>query len=378
MRRTVFVVGIVAGLVTGTGVAAATPSVAFVNLGTLPGGFTSQAHDVNEAGQVIGWSDAADGTHVVRWDRHGTITDLGALTDVGGTIDSLLRINGRGAAAVTIATGTGNRHAARWDGHGGSVDLGTLPGGEESWATDINDDGVVVGRGYFAIPNGLAMHALRWEKDGRITDLGTPDTWSEAHAINNAGVIVGTTAFGAARWDAQGAMTMLDRLPGGGFSEANAVNETGVAIGYAAAADGTDHAVSWDQQGRVTDLGKLPGGRYSRAFSMSENGFAAGIAAPTAEFSPIHAARWDRRGRLTDLAPLPGDTNSIAVDVNRRGTVVGRSSGSSVHAAWWDRRGRVNQLIGVEGDPSPVVRAVNDRNVAVGYSGRYAVLWRLP
>lgn len=381
MRRTAFVAGIVAVSALGTGYAEAAPEVELVNLGTLPGGFVSQAHDVNEAGQVIGSSDAADGhTHVVRWDRHGTITDLGDVTDVGGSLDSFLRINAHGAAATTIVKyDNGKRHAARWDGHGGGADLGTLPGGEESWANDINDEGVVVGRGDYPIPNGFLMHALRWEKDGTVTDLGVPDSWSEAYAINNAGVAVGATALGAARWDAQGTMTLLDRLPGGGFSEAYGINDAGVAVGHARAADGTDHAVTWDRRGRITDLGTLPGGRYSTASGITKNGWVAGASATTAELSPIHAARWDRQGRITDLTPLPGDTNSTTVDINRRGTVVGRSTGDFVlHAAWWDQQGRVTRLTGVAGDESPEVRAVNDRDVAVGYSGRHAVLWRLP
>jgi probable HAF family extracellular repeat protein len=58
------------------GPAAATP-VKVVDLGTL-GGAASSAADINQAGVVAGWAETADGQrHAVRWDRRGTVTDLG-------------------------------------------------------------------------------------------------------------------------------------------------------------------------------------------------------------------------------------------------------------------------------------------------------------
>ena len=72
-------------------------------------------------------------------------------------------------------------------------ELGTLPNGPAStpnvYATAINNNGQVVG-----YTDGLISHAFVWQ-NGKMTDLGTlsgGNTSSQATAINDQGVIVGT------------------------------------------------------------------------------------------------------------------------------------------------------------------------------------------
>jgi probable HAF family extracellular repeat protein len=70
------------------------------------------------------------------------------------------------------------------------VDLGTL-GGEDTRVTDINDAGTVIGASQTADGS---RHAFVYH-DSRMSDLGvlSGDNYSEAVAINNAGVIVGSS-----------------------------------------------------------------------------------------------------------------------------------------------------------------------------------------
>lgn len=348
-------------LLGGTGVATAESPV--VDLGTLPGGSGSAASDVNKAGVVVGTAVGADGlTHAVRWDRRGVITDLGANAEA-------VRVNAYGEVAGTRAGG-----AARWGADGTLVDLGTLPGGQQSWAVGINDDGVVAGNGYHAMPTGQILHALRWNEDGVLTDLGAASAgWSEAYGMNAAGVVVGVAATPdgpshAARWSPTGELTFLEPLPGSTYSIAYTVSDAGVVVGQALTG-GTYHAVRWDRQGVVTDLGTLPGGSYSTAGSTS-GGMVAGTSAIGAELYPTHAVRWDGDG-ITDLGVLPGAFDSSASRVNRRGTVIGRSGSFAV---WWDRQGQIHQLAGPDWT---YAAAINDRDVVVGTAGGFAALWRV-
>src|SRR4051812_14162733 len=71
------------------------------------------------------------------------------------------------------------------------IELGTLPGGGQSSAKLINDQGMVVGTAVAA--NGT-NHTVRWDKRGNITDLGLPSPYSQStpNAVNNKGVVVGS------------------------------------------------------------------------------------------------------------------------------------------------------------------------------------------
>jgi len=135
----------------------------FTALGTL-GGWTSHARDINNAGQVVGYADLEfGGSRAALWDG-------AALTDY--------------------------YHAVWWR-DGGVIDLGT-PGGFDSYATDINNAGQIVGQ-YGVSPSYGHFRAVLW--NGRTAiDLNTllrPETvaagWVlvSANAINDDGWIVG-------------------------------------------------------------------------------------------------------------------------------------------------------------------------------------------
>ena len=128
--------------------------ITITDLGTL-GGPESQAHAINEQGQIVGWSDTAAGElHAFLWQRD-TMTDLGTL---GGTMAAASDINDQGQIVGGSTTATRNWHAFLWQ-QGSRTDLGTL-GGINSEARDINEQGQVVGISSTA--GGVATHAVLW------------------------------------------------------------------------------------------------------------------------------------------------------------------------------------------------------------------------
>ena len=99
-----------------------------IDLGTLPGGTTSEASGINTKGQIVGWS----------------------------------------------YTTSGYQHAFLYSG-GKMTDLGTLPGGLYSFATGINDNGQIVG---YSDTDSGEEHAFLYS-GGMMTDLGTLDGRSQ-------------------------------------------------------------------------------------------------------------------------------------------------------------------------------------------------------
>lgn len=201
-----------------------------IDLGTLGGGST-QAFDINETGQITGYStNASNQTRAFLWDD-GQMTNLGLMgghyssgrgLNVHGHVVGFANIvfGGTGIAALfrdgawinvtpDIPAGQGSQAVAIndhgqvlgfigwgeafvWD-NGSRTTLGHLGGGS-TFPTDINNDGKVVGSS--ATPNatdiGLAGHPFVWQ-NGVMKDLGVlpGDEEAGASGINSLGVIVG-------------------------------------------------------------------------------------------------------------------------------------------------------------------------------------------
>jgi probable HAF family extracellular repeat protein len=161
----------------------------------------SVARDINEVGQVVGWSWMGE-EHAFLWEN-GDVIDLGVVP--GGFSSKATAVNNVGQVVgwgyVSHPTmQPGAPQAFLWQ-DGEMIVLGTLPDPDYDvcWALDINDVGQIVGHfGSSVIPNARA--AFIWQ-DGVMTplnDLIVPDQEAEiieARAINDSGQVAGLGGF---------------------------------------------------------------------------------------------------------------------------------------------------------------------------------------
>src|SRR5262249_26215799 len=155
--------------------------------------------------------------------------------------------------------------------------------GEPSYATGINSAGQIVGYAD-RVPGAslISLHAFRMQ-NGVMSDLGSlvPGGDSYAYAINPLGDVVGRAAnvpgaIGHAfRWTSATGMVDLGTL-GGDYSEANAINSAGLIVGDSMDAQHIAYATLW-QNGQIYDLNtlvtNLPAGwRMEIAYDINESG----------------------------------------------------------------------------------------------------------
>jgi probable HAF family extracellular repeat protein len=117
------------------------------DLGTL-GGTNSEANFLNDRGEVVGYSDSADGAIHAFLDRRGKMTDLGTL---GGLNSNAGAINNEGDVVGPAQTSASVSHGYI-DRNGRMIDLNSLiPAGSGiviTNAEDINDRGEIAAEGY--------------------------------------------------------------------------------------------------------------------------------------------------------------------------------------------------------------------------------------
>jgi probable HAF family extracellular repeat protein len=157
-------------------------------------GLHNAGNGVNDAGQIVGWeADTSSRRHAFLRYTNGTIKDLGNL---GGTDDTdATAINNNGVVVGTSTLASGDPHGYMWNGT--MKDLGVLAG-HYSWATALNDRSTPTIVGYSTdMPD--HVHAF-WYWNG-MHDMGAlMANWqSEAWGVNNAGTVVGRS-YGSA-WD---------------------------------------------------------------------------------------------------------------------------------------------------------------------------------
>lgn len=242
------------------------------------------------------------------------MTDLGTLDQVDGGWGIAADVNRHGTV-IGQSDRDGQSRAVRWQ-HGKITALGTL-GSPSSFATAINDHGVIVGSS--TTPYG-SLHAFVW-RAGRMTDLGVPGGGeSFAEDVNNRGQVVGFAMLAdrpsiAHLWQ-QGKTTVLPATRYGG--QARAINESGVIVGSISGPEALQ-AVRW-WHGRSIPLGNLPGGDASAARDINDRGVILGAGNVQPQHLDDHAFLW-RRGILRDLSTqgIPEGVSAL----NNRGEIIG-------------------------------------------------------
>jgi probable HAF family extracellular repeat protein len=226
------------------------------------GGNNGFAAGANDRGQIVGWAETRkhDSTCtppqvlgfeavIYQMERGRKIQELapyrgdkdGAATEINDE-GQVVGISGRCDQAVGRFTA---HHAVMWD-HGRTINLGSLGGTAWNTPMAINERGDVVG---FSDLSGDSsgnpnFHAFLWTRTHGMQDLGTlyGDEYSEALGINDSGVIVGVSygvSFSTSRAFIyeNGKMTDLNTLIGPSASLyllfANDINDKGVIAGGA-------------------------------------------------------------------------------------------------------------------------------------------------
>jgi probable HAF family extracellular repeat protein len=245
------------------------------------------------------------------------------------------------------------------------IDLGTL-GGQESWATGINNWGQVVG--VSETKNRNEYRAFLWTHK-KMKDLGIldGDFSSGAWTINDRGQVVGFSLNSAYErrpvlWDHSG-LHELETL-GGTYSDAFGINRHGEIAGWATLPDETDeivHAVSWNKRG-ITDMNPFQSD-LSVASSINTKGEMVG-AYLTSE-GLLRAVLWGKQG-VRELGTLGGD-ESEAYWINDKGEAVGwcELPGGGWHACLWTPHGDTVDLGALDGLYSEAY-SINDHGKVVG------------
>lgn len=176
-------------------------------------------------------------------------------------------------------------------------ELPTVSGDPDGQAFAINDKGQVVGMSTDCV--GQVAHALLWQKNGTVTDIGNlggAHGFNAAFAINNRGEIVGrsdlpgdTTAHGFL-WK-HGVMIDLGTLPGYVSSDVDAINDKGQIAGQSCDIN-SNCSVVLVENGVMTDLNALiPAGSPLLLFGSGDINSRGQIVGAALQFSTgeVHA-----------------------------------------------------------------------------------------
>jgi probable HAF family extracellular repeat protein len=277
----------------------------------------------------------------------GTLADLGA--------GELRGVNPTGTLAVGTGTSAKGDSAIVWSIALGRRILPTLDGAGKTTTADrahaVNDAGQIVGESSSRL--GIQRAVLWSSATAQPVELGglRPGGMWIALDVNASGMVVGGAegtdgVFHAFAWTLAGGM--VDLAPGVPAT-ARAVNSEGTVVG-AAQVGGQTRGFVWTQAGGMQVLGTL-GGTLSEALDVNATGTVVGRARTAS--GAVHAFLWTAEGGMQDLGTL-GGTRSVATGITDAGMVVGHSTTAAgqTHAFAWMPRAGMRDLGGLGGHAS--------------------------
>ena len=331
-----FLLGVVGAVVIAVGItqftttkATTTFSYAVTELAGL-GGNQAVPYDINNSGQIVGYSYPPNtGTGSVQ--MRAVLWNDGVLTDLGLGTSSLSRtyasaINEAGQVACNKDPGShvSGKCPYLWD-NGNVIYIGQCGG--TSYVSGINNAGQVAGTEICGFP-------FIWQ-DGLTTTLstfGSAGQSSQALGINDRGQVVGFAGTNtdnkshAVLWQ-NGMIIDLGTLQGDTSSVASSINKAGNIVGSSYTSSGSPHAVLWKNR-QITDLGLLDG-NATTATGINNQGTVVGYSLATNNYgykAPLHAFVW-RKGIMRNLnSLLPANSGwelTTANAINERGQIVG-------------------------------------------------------
>jgi probable HAF family extracellular repeat protein len=241
------------------------------DLGVVKGMEASDTAAINNQGHVAGTAYKGEQTCAFHYDYFKKIMeDAGGLNSRGFGINSGNIVVGDALFPGRMIDGS---HAAMFKG-GVAVDLGLLKGQTFSRANGINTIGQIVGYSGRS-RDGTNSRAFLWNGVTGMLDIGTlGGAYAQAHAINDAGYITGTSQVGASAATTHaflycpqcaGSRAMTDLGVLGGYSSYGmAINNYNHVVGYSTIKPNDQRVHAFLHDGRsMIDLGSL-GGSASR------------------------------------------------------------------------------------------------------------------
>ena len=198
---------------------------------------------------------------VVDADGHWTL--VSAIADGSAIVPQAHAVNDAGTVVGGTLPGLSSfvECAFMWTVDEGSHCIDRPPQDLGSTASDINNDGTIVGHKSTFAADGISITDRAWilapgDQAVALLPLGPDDTWSRANAINDRGDIVGASGTGqptdlngrAVLWRAPDYQPVELEVAGAVASVAFGINARGMIVGGRWAADGTVQTVVWNRR----------------------------------------------------------------------------------------------------------------------------------
>jgi probable HAF family extracellular repeat protein len=314
--------------------AAQTPRYSVIDLGTLSGGNSSFANNLNDNRLVAGnASDAQGAQQSVFWWGPFRV-NLGA----PGLNSGIFGINTSAQASIQAEIAAKDPNHENFCGYGTGLQcLAFL------WQRGVLTQLPTLGGYNAAIGNINSKGEIPGAAENSVRD---PDCPAGLLSNGNGPQVLD---YEAVVWGPKpGDIRELKPLPGDSVGVAIWINDNSQAVGASGNCADTvpppfaigRHAVLWDASGVAHDLGNLGGNRGGIGLAINNLGQVVGASSKTNDSTlnlGTNGFLWTRDRGIQDLGTLPGDTGSGAVMINDAGDIVGLSldAGANSRAVLW-------------------------------------------